>query len=1335
LSPPSYRVDERARELFAQALELVESARSAFLSRACSGDEGLRRQLLQLLAAHDEADRTLVEAELPAGERAGDRIGCYKLLQRIGEGGFGVVWMAEQEEPVRRKVALKVLKPGMDTAQVIGRFEAERQALAMMDHPNIARVFDAGAAPHGRPYFVMELVRGVPITQYCDQAELSAGERLALFADVCRAVQHAHQKGVIHRDIKPSNVLVTLHDGVATPKVIDFGIAKATSAALTERTVFTEFRQMLGTPEYMAPEQAALSNLDVDTRADVYSLGVLLYELLTGTRPFRLEELLRVGYVELLRTIQQVDPPKPSTRVSTLGEQAVAVARQRRMQPRALVASMRGDLDWIVMKALEKERGRRYESAAALAEDVQRHLRHEPVLAGPPGRAYRLRKYVRRNRLAVTAAVAVAVALLAGAVASGLGFLAARQQARQAREAEGRAKDEREAAVAARAEEALQKDAALAAHRAAKAQEAATNEQRRLAEQHAKEASAEAAKAKHVVALLKELLASSNPHASRTRDYTVRQLLDDFAKGIGDTLANEPGVEETLRRVMGQSYLALGLPAAALPHLERTAELCRSLHGEASLAFAESEIDLAACLREAGSFDRALSLLADVDQRLLGESPDVRRVRAQGLATVAHTLSGRGQAGDRRRAERAIQRALAMVRELPSDDLLSWSLSILVTILIDEGRWSQAQPVAEELLARDVAKHGEDSLEAASDKCNLAHVLDQRGTDPARAEALHREALAVRRQRLGDHLSVAQSLNNLAAMHLTRRDLTGALALYTEARDLLRRILGEHVDVAMVEQSMAMTLQGLARCEAARPLQEGVVATLRRLHRGDHPDLANALACLGDVLILLGERTAAGDRYAEAIAMYQRLGVESDVRYAIALEAAAGNLLPQRRAAEAEPLAREAVEQLRANEEAPPERLVVALHTFGLVLLDLGRLDAAGAALGEALERARRDLGDDSPRTGAALEAVGELLAAKGDLAAAEAHFRRALASWQAHGANVRTPEIEEQVRIRALRTQECLARVLEAQDELVEAAATYRILVHAQRRLANPRAATVTLSALVRLLGRMHEHAEAEAMARLALELSEDVYGAKHSNVAAAMNDLAEALSVGGKHAAAVPLYRQSFDRLAELGQGESLDAATYLGNLGRTLLLDDQLDEAEAALRRAIEVFEHVGAKGHANHALCLEHLAGIAKKRGDRAASLSLLRQALSLRRGELGNEHVEIADRLALLVSLLLEDGSYADAEPLARECLAIRQAKLAGTWLCWSAQALVGRALAGQEKVAAAEPLLIEACTKMQPPAAGEAGRRAAVQALVGLYEAQGEAEQAAVWRARLEDKR
>ncbi len=424
-----FRLLNRDDEIFAEALELPLADRAAFLDRACAGDAARRARVDALLAGHDAAGAFLEASPVerptfPPGpalpeEKPGDVIGRYTLVRKIGEGGCGVVYLAEQNEPVRRRVALKVIKLGMDTRQVIARFEAERQALAMMDHPDIARVFDAGATATGRPFFVMEFVDGVPITKFCDEHSLSMDARLWLFARVCLALQHAHQKGIIHRDIKPSNILVAFHDGTPAPKVIDFGIAKATSGRLTAATLVTGFDQFLGTPAYMSPEQAELRDLDIDTRSDIYSLGVLLYELLTGRPPYDPQALVRAGLAEIRRIIREVDPPRPSTRVSTLvGADRDTVARLRRSAPTKLTSALRGDLDWIVMRCLEKNRDRRYGTAHELADDVRRHLRFEPVVARPPSALYRSQKFVARNRVACLSAAAVAAALVIGTVVS-----------------------------------------------------------------------------------------------------------------------------------------------------------------------------------------------------------------------------------------------------------------------------------------------------------------------------------------------------------------------------------------------------------------------------------------------------------------------------------------------------------------------------------------------------------------------------------------------------------------------------------------------------------------------------------------------------------------------------------------------------------------------------------------------------------------------------------------------------------------------------------------------------------------------------------------------------
>ncbi len=476
------QLDEEAVVELARRINSPQ-ARADYLQQVCAGDSKLAARVKRALEGHDGETES---QEVPPGgidvtadmtsvaEQAGSVLGNYKLLQQIGEGGFGVVFMAEQTRPVRRKVALKIIKPGMDTREVIARFEAERQALALMDHPNIARVLDAGATESGRPYFVMELVKGVPLTEFCDSNKSSAKDRLDLFVTICRAVQHAHQKGIIHRDLKPSNVMVTLHDNKPVPKVIDFGVSKAISQQLTEKTLFTAYGQMVGTPVYMSPEQAQMSGLDIDTRSDIYSLGVILYELLTGTTPLDAHRLRKTAYAELQRLIREEDAPTPSTRLSTLGDALPQIAQKRKTDPRRLRQLLRGDLDWIVMKALEKERSRRYESASALAADVQRFLAEEPIEARPPSAWYRFSKLAHRNKVALATASLVGLSLIAGTLVStrqAVRATTAEAAAKQNYEneqaahrattlAEEQSKEERDRAVAAKQEADFQRQEA-----------------------------------------------------------------------------------------------------------------------------------------------------------------------------------------------------------------------------------------------------------------------------------------------------------------------------------------------------------------------------------------------------------------------------------------------------------------------------------------------------------------------------------------------------------------------------------------------------------------------------------------------------------------------------------------------------------------------------------------------------------------------------------------------------------------------------------------------------------------------------------------------------------
>ena len=787
---------ERLEELFSAALRKDTGAgRNAFLDDACGDDVDLRSQLRQLLNAHDSAssfldsppvdpDATVEVHELT--EVTGTKIGRYKILQEIGEGGFGSVYMAEQEEPVRRMVAVKVIKLGMDTKQVIARFEAERQALALMDHPNIARVLDAGATESGRPYFVMELVKGINITEYCDKHRLATQERLQLFIAVCHAVQHAHQKGVIHRDLKPSNVLVTLHDGTPVPKVIDFGIAKATSQRLTEKTLFTEFRQFLGTPEYMSPDQADISGLDVDTRTDIYSLGVLLYELLTGTTPFDGQRLRGASFEEIRRTIRDVEPPTPSARLQTTNatQNGVNIARLRQTEPVALWRRVRGDLDWVAMKAMEKDRTRRYATAKDLADDVERHLRLEPVQAGPPGVTYKAGKFVKRHRIGVMAGLLVCIALITGLAFATAGFIEARR-ARSALELE------RDGAELARANE---------------------QHQRTLAEASAGEARKQAAKSVTLSRFLQEMLGSVDPGKALGREVTVRFILDEASRKIDEgALANQLEVEAAVRLTLGETYKALGLYAAAEKHVGAAQGILTNILGDEHPDTLRSNRALAELLRVRGGFAQTESLLrrtADTQLRVLGEDhPDTLTT----MNELALALWGPGRFEE---AESIHRRTLELQRRVLGEEHIDTVESIvyLGAVCRSLGKTAEAESLLREGLDSSRRLFGEEHPCTTMAMNYLGMLLEGR-RDYAEAERLFRRTYEVDRRVLGpDHPRTLMPMNNLLRVLNLQGKTERALPLVAERLAHLKRAAKQPEAGALALHAYAWEL---LTCESA----------------------------------------------------------------------------------------------------------------------------------------------------------------------------------------------------------------------------------------------------------------------------------------------------------------------------------------------------------------------------------------------------------------------------------------------------------------------------------------------------------------------------------------
>jgi len=861
---------ERLKEILAEAAgKETPEARVAYLDAACQGDAALRQQVEALLAAHARAGDFLEQsvippAEKPIGEGPGTRIGRYKLLEKIGEGGFGVVFMAEQTEPVNRKVALKIIKAGMDTREVIARFEAERQALALMDHPNIARVLDADATETGRPYFVMELVNGIPITDYSDQKQLSTAERLQLFMKVCAAVQHAHQKGIIHRDLKPTNILVTVIAGEAVPKVIDFGVAKALGQKLTQKTLFTAFQQMIGTPAYMSPEQAALSGVDVDTRSDIYALGVLLYELLTGVTPFDAETLRQSALDEMRRLIRETEPPKPSTRLTELARsQKSEVGNQKWKE-------VHGDLDWIVMKCLEKDRTRRYETANSLATDIQHYLTDEPVMARPPGRLYRFHKLVRRNKLAFAATGAVSAALVIGLGLSTWSFF--------------REKAARQRAVAA---------------------EAAQRQLRQQAEANEKKAETEATKSRQVAQFLKDMLNGVGPSVALGRDTAMlREILDKTAQRVND-LKGQTAVKADLHATLGNVYCELGeYTNAAAMHLSALA-LRKKLLGGEHPEVANSLNNLAEVFYQQGKWADAEATHREalvMRKKLLGNThPDV----AASLNNLAETLRREGKHAE---SETIQREALAMRRKLLGNEHadVAASLHSLAVLLSDQGRHPDAEPTCREALSMRRKLLGKEHPGVATTLEMLGGVLLSQGKHDE-AEQVGREALAMRKKLLGDtHPDVGRSLHGLAFLLRERGKLAEAEALYRDALIMKRKLLGnEHPDVmdTLAHLARMSVLQGNLT-EAETGFRQAL-AIRDKLNLGHQPSLAFTEFLFGNLLVQLGKWAEAETWYREALAMRRKLSGDNDLAVANALAPLTLTLLRQEKFAAAEPLARE----------------------------------------------------------------------------------------------------------------------------------------------------------------------------------------------------------------------------------------------------------------------------------------------------------------------------------------------------------------------------------------------------------------------------------------------
>jgi len=916
-------------DIFHCAIEITDaSERAAYLDRACQGDETLRAEVDLLLASHEEVGDFLetppVEADVtleapPLLEIPGTTVGRYTLLEKIGEGGMAVVYMAEQKRPIRRKVAFKIIKLGMDTKQVIARFEAERQALAMMDHPNVAHVYDAGTTETGRSYFVMELVRGVSLTEYCDKNKLGTHQRLELFIPVCHAVQHAHHKGLIHRDLKPSNIMVTLHDGKPVPKVIDFGVAKATNQELTERTLFTRYAQMIGTPEYMSPEQAEMSGLDIDTRSDVYSLGVVLYELLTGVHPIDPDSMASAALGEIRRIIQEEEPLRPSSKLSSLGEDATRVAQTHRTEVKTLVKCLHQELEWIPLKAMRKDRTRRYQSVLELADDIQNYLDGAPLSAGPESVVYRAKKFVRRNRAFVTGIAAVLAILVAGVVVSTLFAIKAEH---------------------ARAEA-----------------EAVSN------------------------FLRKDVLASMNPFesvspfATRGQEVTVRSVLDTASERLEGKFRDKPLVEASIRQTLGNTYRDLGLHDQAEAHLKRALELYQTQLGSEDPAALTCMTALGRVHFFQARYREAETLLIDVIEgmeRVLGREHPGTLLSTVSLGWV-YNMQGRLD-----EAEPLFVRGLETSRRVfgeedPNTAYFTWGLGFAHE---GRGNYEEAERLYTEVWKLRGRTLGEEHLRTLEMEFLLGALYSYRLGRYDKAEPLLERVLEVTDRILGpDHPATLAAKGALGFLYAEQGRYAQAESLVAGTLTTARQAGdGFHAGIWWCVHCLGRLYFLQGQYDKAHELLVPMLGVARQKGGEENPVITLPFKNLvGQLYTAQGDYEKAEKLFKETLDACIRVLGEEHPETLNSLSGLAVLRSKQAQYDQAERLFSQALKGRQDKFGTDNPRTLESLHDFGVMYLEQGRHEDAETKLLAAYKGRKSKLGPEHPMTLKSLNKIIQL--------------------------------------------------------------------------------------------------------------------------------------------------------------------------------------------------------------------------------------------------------------------------------------------------------------------------------------------------------------------------
>ena len=1218
-------------DLFAAAIGITDPEdRAALLERECAGRPDVRNRLDQLLDAHFKTNPLLdprepeqsapfdgpgtTESVRIATESEGTVIaGRYKLLQQIGEGGMGSVWMADQIDPVKRRVAVKLIRVERGNSRaILSRFAAERQAIALMDHPHIAKLLDAGTTADGQPFFVMELVKGTPLNEYCDTQKLGIRDRLQLFMQICVAVQHAHQKGVIHRDLKPTNILVESHDGKPVPKVIDFGLAKATTGLqLSEHTLFTVFGSVMGTPLYMAPEQANFNAVDVDTRADVYALGVILYELLTGTTPIRRESMKKAAIDELLRLIREQEAPTPSSRLSTI-ESSPSIAANRQMEPRKLGRFIKGELDWIVMKALSKERNRRYETATEFARDVERFLTNEPVAAGRPSASYRLRKFVRRNRGQVIAASLVMFTLLAGFAGTAFGLMRAYHQrlvAESAVVAERHAKQEAEAKRAEAENE----------QRRAEAGEKLAGERLLQVEAEKKKTEAEKQIALAVKDFLQNkllaqadvsnqanaLLEAGGVATAAKHDRTIPELLNQAATELSRAkveanFPNQPLLQADILCTVGNTYAGAGEPGRAIDFLERSLALRTEKLGPEHLDTLGTMNSLALAYEKAGKLDQALPLL---EKTLKLRRAKLKPDHPDALTSMNNLALTYVQAGKVNLALPLFEETLKLRKAKlgPEHPDALTSMNNLAQAYQAEGKLDQAQSLFEETFKLRKASFGPDHPDTLASMNNLAQAYHVAGKLD-QAQSLFEETFKLRKAKLGpDHPVTLTSMNNLAGVYQGLGKVDQARPLFEETLKLRKAKLGpEHPDTLTSMNNLAQAYQAEGKLDQAQSLFEETLK-LRKARLGpDHPDTLTSMNNLAAAYLSAGKLNLAQPLFEETLALQKaKLGPDHPVTLA-GMKLLALSYWHAGRVDLAVPLFEETFKLNRAKLGPGHTDTLASMADLAVALRDAGKLDLALPLLEETVRRMRAALGPDHPQTLRSSSNLATVYRSIGqsDLAVALAeqtlNLQRARLgpdhpdtlgsminvayTYQAIGRlGSALPLAEESLKLAnaklgpdhppTLEAVHALAHILE-ETRPAEAEPLFRRALAFYRQSQGPIGSlTIDLTRdLAMLLDRTDRPAEAETLCRELIGCLRAQPSAKSTALSDSLAALASSLLKQEKWAAAEPLLRECL-AIRKKTAPDDWKTFTTMSSLGCALLGQKKYAESEPLLLKGVQ------------------------------------------------------------------------------------------------------------------------------------------------------------------------